>query len=200
MLRHSTIKIMLLAFFVLLLALSPALAAEPEYVGWEACAMCHKDETADWQRSKHAKAFELLKPDKRRKAKKDANIDPNKDHTGTSEKCVGCHTTGYREPGGFVDVNTTPNMIGVQCEMCHGPGSEYRKLHKSKRTKFTRDEARAAGQVYGSVDEAVCKRCHGHKDAPMQPRPDGKYSFVLSERLKDSQAFHKLYDLIGTHK
>ena len=175
-------------------------ADEPRYVGWKACEMCHKDETADWLRSKHGKAFELLKPGNRHKAKKNAKLDPDKDYTVSTEKCVGCHTTGFKKPGGFVDTTTTPEMVGIQCEACHGPGSEYRTIHKSKRTEFKRDEVKAVGQTYGSENDQVCRNCHEHKDTPMQPSIDEKYKFDWKERLKDARAFHRRYDVLKDHR
>lgn len=167
-------------------------ASPPVYVGYEGCAMCHRDQYADWQRSKHAKAFELLKPGQRVAAKKKAELDPDKDYT-TSIKCLKCHSTGYRQIGGFVNIEETPTRAGVGCEMCHGPGSEYRKIHKQKHTGFTHEEVGAAGQVYGSLDTQVCSRCHGHEDMPLKPEMDEKYLFVLEDRLKKTRSYHQHY-------
>lgn len=154
--------------------------------------MCHRDQYADWQKSKHAKVFELLRPGQRVAAKKKAKLDPDKDYT-TSIKCLKCHTTGYRETGGYVNFEETPTRAGIGCEMCHGPGSEYRKIHKQKHLGFTREEVSAAGQLYGSVDPQVCTRCHEHEDTPMQPSVDEKYMFNLEERLRITRAYHKHY-------
>ncbi len=169
---------------------------DPVFVGYEGCQMCHRDEFADWRRSKHAKAFELLRPGNRKVAKKRAQLDPDKDYT-TSNKCLKCHTTGYRESGGFINIDDTPTRIGIGCEMCHGPGSDYRKIHKSKPLSFSRDEVMTAGQVYGSTDPEVCNRCHKNKDAPMNPRIDKEYEFNLEERLKNTRSFHKYYKSKG---
>jgi len=165
---------------------------EPFFVGYEGCQMCHRDQYADWRRSKHAKVFELLKPGARKVAKKHAELDPEKDYTSTI-KCLKCHTTGYKQPGGFTSIDDTPTRAGIGCEMCHGPGSEYRKIHKAKPTSFTRNEVIAAGQTFGSSDPNVCHHCHEDKDTPMQPSIDDKYVFNLEERLKNTRSFHKYY-------
>lgn len=178
------------------LASGSALAA-PKYVGVEGCK-CHKSEIADWERSKHAKAIKLLAAGKRASKKKKAELHANEDYS-SNKKCLKCHTTGYGEEGGYQDAATTPKMAGIGCEMCHGPGSEYRKIHKKKTLTFTKDEVRAAGQLYGSLDIAVCKRCHEHKDNPFKPELNEKYRLKPEEALKNADAFHDRYPQEGNH-
>jgi nitrate/TMAO reductase-like tetraheme cytochrome c subunit len=82
------------------------------YVGIEVCKRCHAKEYQDYQKRKFKKAWRVL--EMRGKTK-----DPE------CVKChvTGCHVTGYGEPGGFVDEETTPHLKYKQCEACHGPGS-----------------------------------------------------------------------------
>jgi cytochrome c peroxidase len=78
-----------------------------------------------------------------------------------TDACLKCHTTGYglanaRFEKGF-DV-----ADGVQCEACHGPGSEY----KSMKTMKDREASVAAGLVVFADDaaiEAKCKTCHNEE-------------------------------------
>lgn len=195
--------------FILLLSLMIPLPSAAEtngeaiyYVGNKGCVMCHRNEFADWEKSKHARAFELLKPNKRRKAKAHADLDPKKDYSleyNSKQKCLKCHTTGFGKDGGFKDIESTPNMVGVGCESCHGPGSVYRTIHKAKRARFTREEVVAAGQTYGSVDPQVCEKCHRNKDAPMNPKLDKKYIFEHGKSLKNTREIHQYYEQIGKH-
>ena len=174
-----------------------SLQAATGYVGTEGCK-CHKAEIADWERSGHGKAFDLLKPGKKKSKKKKAGLDPDKDYT-RDEKCLKCHVTGLGQEGGFRDFASTPAMAGVGCESCHGPGSEYRILHKEKTTAFTREEAKALGETYGSVDATVCETCHVNKDNPFTAELDKKYKFDHGAALKENREFHDYYELEGKH-
>lgn len=72
-----------------------------------ACVNCHSDEFARWTLSKHAQAWTTL-------VRREETQNP---------ECVGCHTTGYGEPGGLGNLSETNirKFKGVQCEECHGP-------------------------------------------------------------------------------
>ncbi len=178
---------------LLALTISCYTMAEPAFVGSQECGVCHRDQNADWQKSSHARAFELLKPGKRRSAKQRAKLDPEKDYSNDIY-CLKCHTTGYEQPGGYVDSATTPELAGIGCEMCHGSGKEYVKLHKSNTGQFTEEQAKAAGQTYGSQDPAVCMRCHGENaGGPFPPSLDLKYQFSLEDRLKMIRSYHRYY-------
>lgn len=192
--RFLIISTFLTGFFV---SMALSASAAPTYVGVEGCK-CHKAEISDWEISKHADVMKLLEAGNRAFKKKKAKLDPDKDYTKDT-KCLKCHTTGFGEDGGYKDQASTPGMARVGCEACHGPGSEYRVLHMEKTLKFTVAEAKAAGQLFGSLDVSVCKRCHEHKDTPFQPEVNEKYRFNLEEALKDSSAFHRLYPLDGKH-
>jgi len=169
----------------------------PKYIGTSGCN-CHKPEIADWQNSIHARAFESLKAATKEKAKIMAKLDPQKDYT-TDEKCISCHVTGYKEEGGFESMRLNPSKAGVGCESCHGPGSEYADLHREFGLEFYKDENIAAGAVYGSTDEKVCKKCHGHKDSPYQPEIDEKYRYDHKKALKRTETFHKYYEQMVEH-
>jgi hypothetical protein len=175
-----------------------AASAEPHYLGPKSCAGCHKAETQDWQRSVHGKTMELLVAGKRSGPKHKAGLDPDKNYSN-DEKCWKCHTTGFKKEGGFVDINSTPDLAGVSCEACHGPGSDYREIHKQKMLDFKSAETRAAGQTYASKGDKVCENCH-NTDSPFKPSVDPKYTFNLKERLKEgTSSFHQINPTEGNH-
>ena len=89
-----------------------------EYVGEKKCKMCHKEQFTTWAETKHAKAWESLKPEEQKK-----------------EECIGCHSTGVDKSDSL--------LVGVGCEACHGPGSKY----KSKKAMEDPKLAAEAGLV-----------------------------------------------------
>ena len=111
-----------------------------------------------------AKAFDLLKPGARAEQKVAAGLDPNKDYTKDAE-CLPCHTVGYGQKGGFVDIEKTPNHAGVGCEMCHGPGGTYTQdQHMSlKNQEYKKEELVAVGLVGEITAETCTKSCHNNK-------------------------------------
>jgi len=157
-------------------------SAEPRYVGNKACAGCHIIETQDWQRSSHGKAMDLLTPGKRSKAKHNSGLKPYDDYR-KDEYCWKCHTTGFKNESGFENMYSTPELAGIGCESCHGPGSDYIEIHKKKLLEFKRFETRAAGQTYASKGDKVCEKCH-NTDSPFKPSVNTKYAFDLKSRLK----------------
>ena len=148
---------------LLVLAWSTASAQTPSYVGAKKCKACHLKQFQSWEQTKMAKSFELLRAGTAAGAKTKANLDPQKDYTH-DEKCLGCHTTGHGKPGGFVSIEKTPELVGVQCEACHGPGSEYLKDGGMtlKNNQYKRAELVKLGLVVIGADTCM-SLCHNSK-------------------------------------
>lgn len=156
-----------MGFLILLLPiLAPAAAAQ--YVGETRCKVCHMPQSKSWKPTKMANSFDLLKPGVAAEQKKAKKLDPTRDYTKDAT-CLPCHTTGYGKPGGFVSVEKTPNLVGVQCEVCHGAGQGYLKpnLMSLQNKEYKRAQLVAAGLVV--PDEALCKTCHNPKSPFYQP-------------------------------
>jgi hypothetical protein len=127
----------------------PAAAkGELAFVGAAACTKCHEDAAAFWTRTKHARAYQTLVT-----VEKQFSLD-----------CVRCHVTGWQQPGGVCRIDRTefggPGVEGkgvgrrdVQCEDCHGPGSDH---VKDETGAFIRRE----------VPEGLCVRCHEAANSP----------------------------------
>lgn len=88
--------------------IAAALPAD-RYLGDAVCRSCHASEYRDWLMTPHSIAWEsLLAGDRWRDA-----------------ECVRCHVTAQDEQGGFRDPETTPQMVNVQCEVCHSRGGGH---------------------------------------------------------------------------
>ena len=179
---------------------------KPKFVGAIKCnGSCHDPYYQAWQNSPHGGTYKLLKPGERKEAKLRVKLDPEKDYT-TTPLCLRCHTTGYRQKGGFKPAGskskkgkdtatkidpTEPNKEQVGCEMCHSVagGSQFRAVMKSSKGNFTKAETEHYGQRWDYAN--VCTRCHTHKNTPFLPEVHDKYKFNYEERkLK----VHKIAD------
>ena len=127
-------KVIVMCGLVALVAGAAAMSvsAAPTYIGAEKCKMCHKLQYESWLTTKHAKATEDAKAAKDRKFE---------------AACLDCHATNKDEA-----------MAGVQCEACHGPGSEYKTI------SIMKDKAKAVAAGLVMPTQETCVRCHDGKD------------------------------------
>jgi YVTN family beta-propeller protein len=132
-----------------------AAGAEAVYVGAQACGKCHQGpgmghQYSKWLLSRHAQAYAALSlPEARPIA--DLSGIPGDPHD--SPICLGCHATAsdvepWRRDPGFRLAD------GIQCEMCHGPGSEYMDADVMK----DRQAAMMAGLEMPTKE--TCAKCH----------------------------------------
>ncbi|MGE0708262.1 MAG: multiheme c-type cytochrome [Planctomycetota bacterium] len=145
------------------------------YVGSKDCKKCHFKEYKSWEATPHAKAFDVLAPGQRAAAKTKAKLDPNKDYRKEAN-CVVCHVVGDGQPGGYAPgydaAKDKERLLGVGCEVCHGPGGEYlgKDLHDKtyKDHHAQRQPAMIAKGFVPSPDAHTCTRCHGPKSPTFQ--------------------------------
>ena len=145
-----------------------------EYVGVKKCVMCHKSEKQGkqkdiWENSNHSKTYtQLSSKEGMAKAKVLGVEDPTKD-----AKCLSCHAPEFDKKELWQKNFKLED--GVQCETCHGPGSEY----KSKKIMEDREQAIANGMLV--PDEKSCLTCH-KKD---NPEHKGTFDYKTSwEKIK----------------
>jgi mono/diheme cytochrome c family protein len=180
---------------VTLFGLSVAGAQEGsfEYVGSKSCKKCHLKQFKSWEATTMGQAFEKLKPGVAAEAKTGADLDPEMDYT-TDANCVKCHVTGYDKPGGFVDIESTPELANVGCEMCHGPGGTY--IQDGYMTLANKEYKKAEIVAVGMVDqvgEAQCSGCHNSES----PFVGDDYVFDFAA-MKD-EGTHEHYPLKYEH-
>lgn len=153
-------KLVVLFIFIAAISLN---AQEFNYIGSKKCGMCHKSEKQGsqldiWQKSKHAIAYETLKTKKSDKIAAEMGYETKAVET---DFCLKCHAIGYDLPAERLEKGFD-FADGVQCETCHGPGSEY----KSMKTMKDREASVAAGLIVFADDaaiEAKCKTCHNEE-------------------------------------
>jgi len=147
------------------------------YVGVEVCGMCHKSEKAGkqldiWKSSKHSQAYQaLLTPAADSIAKSRGSSNP----AIKTEECLSCHVTTYNVDASLIGPKYKKED-GVQCETCHGPGSNYKAISVMK------DKALAAANGLTLVTnlETFCVKCHNEK-SPTYVKQDIN---VMWEKIK----------------
>jgi len=175
------------------LVVSAPAAEEHSFVGSKKCKACHLKEWTSWSQTKMANALDALKPGNNADAKKTAGLDPSKDYT-TDETCLRCHTTGYKQEGGFQSVADTPDLAGVGCEMCHGAGGTYTQSeHMSLKNKEYKKDSLVAVGLVGTITEQQCLHCH-NTDSPFVG-PDYKFDFEANK----AKGTHEKYPLKYSH-
>jgi hypothetical protein len=139
----------------------------PTYVGARTCGACHVEAYLWWTQTQHARAYERLV-----KRRRELDLD-----------CIGCHVTGFDEPGG-ARLGRLDELKGVGCESCHGPGGAHvddpRPPHRSVRRVVTEshclachDPAHSDDFVYSHAHDQLIAPGHGEKarSAAVKPAP-----------------------------
>jgi hypothetical protein len=142
---------MVLGLAVVMLAAVNLQAGDHAYVGADKCKMCHKVEYTSWENTGHAKATEAAKASTERQFSAD---------------CLKCHAT-----------NSDEAMAGVQCEACHGPGADYKKMSIMKDL----EAAKANGLIIPTQE--TCNGCHTGDDHAKK--------VVLADNLNNKSAIHE---------
>jgi hypothetical protein len=104
------------------------------YVGDEVCQRCHKAEYDQWKTTLHATAWKTL-------------VDVKKD---ASEECIKCHVVGFQQAGGYKGPDDAAKLSNVQCENCHGMGTQHEAYPAQARR----------------ITEATCMQCHTAANSP----------------------------------
>ncbi|TMQ59592.1 MAG: hypothetical protein E6K75_03915 [Candidatus Eisenbacteria bacterium] len=128
----------------------PASIAGDHFLGEKNCRRCHEAEYNMYSSQDHARAFATL----------------TKNQRDSSPECLPCHVVGYGQPGGFASKQSTPDLVNVQCENCHGMGTKHP------------DHGAVNAAVVGPE---VCLSCHTHEQNP---------NFDYEEALKHIVHWH----------
>jgi len=107
------------------------------FVGEKECRDCHTNEHASWRQSMHGRTFSDL----------------IRNRESEQEMKVKRAVTGWMETTGYVDRRESSHLYNVQCESCHGRGSEH------VRTKGAALETLVK-------PETTCFACHSPEQTP----------------------------------
>jgi hypothetical protein len=104
------------------------------FLGEETCARCHQEEARAWATTAHAHALTTLE---------ELGMD-------REAECLQCHTVGHGAVTGFASPAVEPDLSDVQCESCHGRGSDHHARDLSD----------------PEVVRATCVECHDAANSP----------------------------------
>ncbi|MFH1726307.1 MAG: multiheme c-type cytochrome [Elusimicrobiota bacterium] len=144
----------LAASFAATLASQEEAGGGPAYIGEKKCKMCHMKQHKTWTESLHSKNFSVLIGDEKQ--------DPS---------CLKCHTTGFGK-GGYDPAKSeeeNSKFLNVQCESCHGPGSDHFKAPMTqKKETIVRATTACAGchNPHKSFGEEAKAKRKGGTDTP----------------------------------
>lgn len=98
--------------------------------------------------------------------------------TPMSEKCNGCHTTGFN-PSTYKF-----SEFGIGCEACHGPGSRHVANRKMTISFICRlchwSEAKKQTDIIRTVSSTVCGQCHSRgKNRPFSDQDEPIFNFPV---------------------
>jgi hypothetical protein len=139
---------------------SPHIDAETNgnFVGSKACDSCHGDSYDVWKESGHSHAWATLR-----------DLDPPRIY---DPECVSCHVVGWDPEeyfpyeSGFWNEETTPKLVNVGCESCHGPGENHidAEIRGDEPTQLS---MRAAMRLtMEEADREQCITCHDLDNSP----------------------------------
>jgi cytochrome c551/c552 len=164
----------ILTVLTLVVVFQTSAISQNKYIGKKGCVMCHSTAKAGkqadiWQKSKHSQAYITLTSEKAMEIAKSKGIA----NPAESKECLECHTLGKTVDPSLFD-SKFDIKDGVQCETCHGAGSEYKSMQVMK----DRAKSIANGMTEYKDEaaiEAQCKTCHNEKSPTYK-------EFVFKER------------------
>lgn len=162
--KYNTIAAVTLLFLIFFIVhTAEAQDKKFGFTGVATCGMCHKkadqgNQLKIWEESKHAVAYKTLQTPEADKIAQQHQVG---EKAAEAEACLKCHASGYNVEAELLSKKFKVED-GVQCETCHGPGSEYKIIHSKGET----EKAMELGlEVHSDDMEEFCVSCH-NPDSP----------------------------------
>jgi len=145
------------------------------FVTSDKCGTCHQEIYDFWKTTKHARAFTTLK----------------KGNRDTDVICWACHTTGFREDGGFSDPAGTPTLVNVGCQDCHHKDLKNHPTQQAPKMQPAGGLTGPSLQIKTTGDSLTqswhCNRCHVPHRSPMYEYKSYLKRISCSEFLKKAE-------------
>jgi hypothetical protein len=128
------------------------------FVGSEKCEACHEESYRVWKKTGHSRAYQTLTS-----LNPPRNFDP---------ECISCHVIGWHPQecfpydGGYSTQETTPKLVNVGCEACHGPGGSHVAAEQSTDEKVQGTLRRAMVVSKEEAHQRLCGTCHDGDNSP----------------------------------
>lgn len=151
------LTLIIAVFIVLSSTVNSKNAGSFKYVGVSKYVTCHKTDAQGkqqdiWKNSGHSQAWKTLLTEAADKIAKDKGFNTKASET---PQCIKCHVLGKD----IVPEELTESFSkedGVQCESCHGPGSEYKAL------SIMKDKQKSIENGLNPISDKnqLCVSCH----------------------------------------
>ena len=146
--------------------------ADNKYIGADKCKSCHSaadsgDQYGHWKATLHAKAFETLSSDAAKKLASEKGIAD----AAKADECVSCHVTAFGVPEAQIKKGFD-RALGVQCEVCHGPGEAHMKARFAAAAKGDAPTGYTpvpADEIVAVPTQDLCVKCHNEKSPSYKP-------------------------------
>lgn len=140
------------------------------FVGSKRCKSCHEVSYTVWKKSGHAKAYDTL-----------AKLDPPRPF---DPECMSCHVVGWhpgehfpyqsgfqsleevRRDDGTIRLKATPELAGVGCESCHGPGRAHSDAEEGGDLALQQKLHEAVRVTKAESEKRLCGECHDLDNSP----------------------------------
>ncbi|MDO4558551.1 MAG: multiheme c-type cytochrome [Planctomycetia bacterium] len=129
------------------------------FAGSQSCQSCHPEVYEHWLTTKHATAMKTLT---------EVSVPP-RDY---DPECVCCHVVGWDPQksfpwiSGYESVEKTPEMAGVGCESCHGPGAAHNAAEAGTDPQRQVALREAMHLTPGDAEKKICIGCHDGDNSP----------------------------------
>lgn len=107
----------------------------------------------------------------------------------TTVRCVECHNTWLAHvPGTPSEYRGPERILGVTCEVCHGPGRDHVAFHKAHPDEKAAHAVTHPGKLDRERNIEVCTQCHSNANKPRTPAFSYRPGEVLEKTFRTASS------------